>query len=251
MAKKFYLQGSEIKGGLLPIRIGGCIATDMITVHGKKVGRMWRDKPHRPESSGWSFCAGTEDQAYFDNVKNLDVYDVNTIANYDPEIIPFLYSAIGSEFERDATGKFVPYGASRQSGYAEGRCALDAGWSIELPLPCCSRVERGSLVLWRTGLTLWISVQLDPKQANADTLLNNAIKEMSPEAQDVELANDGELSRLSYVVRETDPNRPVPNYCCLMSHTFTNGNWLMIGIYCDTLEALAHAKSIHLSIRKI
>ena len=36
------------------------------------------------------------------------LYDVNTIANYDPEIIPFLDSPPGSAFERDAqTGEFV------------------------------------------------------------------------------------------------------------------------------------------------
>jgi hypothetical protein len=39
---------------------------------------------------------------------NIDIYDVNTIANYDPEIIPFLDSPAGSAFEReDGTGPFV------------------------------------------------------------------------------------------------------------------------------------------------
>jgi hypothetical protein len=36
------------------------------------------------------------------------VYDVNTIANYDPEIIPFLDAPLGSTFEREnGTGMFV------------------------------------------------------------------------------------------------------------------------------------------------
>jgi hypothetical protein len=36
------------------------------------------------------------------------VYDVNTIANYDPEIIPFLDAPVGSAFEREnGTGLFA------------------------------------------------------------------------------------------------------------------------------------------------
>jgi hypothetical protein len=36
------------------------------------------------------------------------VFDVNTIANYDPEIIPLLASPIGAAFERKGgRGKFV------------------------------------------------------------------------------------------------------------------------------------------------
>jgi len=38
---------------------------------------------------------------------NHAIYDVNTIANYDPEIIPFLNAPIGSAFERDSDGKIV------------------------------------------------------------------------------------------------------------------------------------------------
>jgi hypothetical protein len=42
-----------------------------------------------------------------DDAENLAVYDINTIANYDPEIIAFLESAIGSAFERDPiSGQF-------------------------------------------------------------------------------------------------------------------------------------------------
>jgi len=33
------------------------------------------------------------------------IYDVNTIANYDPEVVPLLEAPVGSSFERkDGTG---------------------------------------------------------------------------------------------------------------------------------------------------
>jgi Protein of unknown function (DUF2185) len=37
-----------------------------------------------------------------------EIYDLNTIANYDPDIIPFIESPVGAAFERDqASGQFL------------------------------------------------------------------------------------------------------------------------------------------------
>lgn len=69
---------------------------------------MYREEPDFDVDSGWRFLAGVESQEYLDDPKNMAIYDVNTIANYDPEIIPFLHAPIGSAFERDAgSGDFV------------------------------------------------------------------------------------------------------------------------------------------------
>lgn len=107
--KNFALSAEEIKP--LAQGYGGCIATDMITVHGKRVGYMVRDPSDRPYDSGWCFMAGGESQDYMDEAENHAVYDVNTIANYSPDIIPFLDAPPCSAFERDSTGKLiqVPY----------------------------------------------------------------------------------------------------------------------------------------------
>jgi hypothetical protein len=100
--KKFALRAD-----LAPNR-GGCIATDMITVEGHKVGYMYREEPDNDIDSGWRFMSGRESPAYMDDAANLAVYDVNTVANYDPDIIPFLDSPVGSTFERaDGTGAFA------------------------------------------------------------------------------------------------------------------------------------------------
>jgi hypothetical protein len=64
-------------------------------------------KAHDAGDSGWRFLSGHESQEYMDVAENHAVYDINTIANYDPEIIPFLASVTGSAFERDPTsGQF-------------------------------------------------------------------------------------------------------------------------------------------------
>jgi len=79
---------------------GACIATDKITVEGYPVRFMYREEPDNEVDSGWRFMSGFENDEYMDNPDNHEVYDVNTIANYDPSIIPFLNSEIGSVYEK-------------------------------------------------------------------------------------------------------------------------------------------------------
>ena len=108
--KQFRLSASQIKP--LATGHGGCMATDRITVDGQRVGYMSREATDRDYDSGWCFMAGDESQEYADTAGNYEIYDVNTIANYDPEIIPLLDAPPGSAFARNSvTGCFeqVPY----------------------------------------------------------------------------------------------------------------------------------------------
>ncbi len=103
--KNYKLKSSEIKQLISPM--GGGIATDAITVEGKKIKFMYRYAPNNNLDSGWQFFSGTETQEYLDNPKNSGVYDVNTIANYDAAIIPYLHLPFGTELERvDGTDTF-------------------------------------------------------------------------------------------------------------------------------------------------
>ena len=73
------------------------------------VGYMVREPSIRPHDSGWCFMAGDETQEYMDDPSNHAIYEVNTIANYSPDITPFLDAPPCSAFERDVqTGKFIP-----------------------------------------------------------------------------------------------------------------------------------------------
>ena len=106
-SKDFGLRADQIKP--LATNRGGCIATDMITVDGCKVGYMYREEPDNDVDSGWRFLAGKESQAYMDDPRNHGVYDVTTIANYDSDLILLLDAPIGSAFERaGGTGRFAP-----------------------------------------------------------------------------------------------------------------------------------------------
>jgi hypothetical protein len=96
--KKFKLSKDEIKE--LVTGVGGCLATDRITVDGELVDYMYREESSFDVDSGWRFFSGTEDQEYIDNPDNSAVYDINTIANYDKAIIPYLHLPTGTQLER-------------------------------------------------------------------------------------------------------------------------------------------------------
>jgi hypothetical protein len=97
-AKKFFIAREAIRD--LGVSRSGAFATDRITVEGKKVGYMYREKPARKEDSGWRFFAGDEDQAYIDDLRHTQIFAVNTIANYDPDIIPYLDTPAPCAFEK-------------------------------------------------------------------------------------------------------------------------------------------------------
>jgi len=99
-AKRFAIPGEQIRE--IAAGRGSCFATDHITVDGKKVGFMYREAPSHESDSGWRFFSGEESQSYVDDPRNLAIYDVNTIANYDQAILPHLDAAVGTTLARIA-----------------------------------------------------------------------------------------------------------------------------------------------------
>lgn len=108
--KKFGIKQEDLKQVVNDNR--GCVVTDKITVEGLKIGFMYREKPDEDieNDSGWRFFSGTEDQDYVDDYANSEILTINTVANYDPAILPYLKAKFGSEWERvEGTDKFQEY----------------------------------------------------------------------------------------------------------------------------------------------
>jgi hypothetical protein len=104
-SKKYKLKPEDFITLVPPM--GACMASDKITVEGFKVGYMNRQESINDVDCGWSFFSGLEDQEYADNPDNLAFYNVNTIANYDRAIIPYLSLPVGTELIRiEGTDKF-------------------------------------------------------------------------------------------------------------------------------------------------
>ena len=104
MDKVFKVAKSDIKN--IATGMGSCIATDLITVNGHSVGYMYREESSFDTDSGWRFMAGSETQDYMDVSNNSAIYDINTIANYDNDIVSLLDSPVGSAYERSTNGIF-------------------------------------------------------------------------------------------------------------------------------------------------
>ncbi len=98
MRKNFKLSAEEIRP--LIDGYGGCIASDKITVEGYPVRFMYREETEDDTDSGWRFMSAFESDEYLEDADNFGYYNVNTIANYDPSIIPFLDEPSGSVFEK-------------------------------------------------------------------------------------------------------------------------------------------------------
>jgi hypothetical protein len=103
-SKIFKLPADAIKP--LATGRGSCIASDHITVQGMPVSFMYREEAASQGDSGWRFFSGLENQAYAENSENFAMYDVNTIANYDPSIIPMLDEEVGTAWGKDSSGEF-------------------------------------------------------------------------------------------------------------------------------------------------
>ena len=97
---KFMLSEKQIKPLYFTTENSGCIASNRITVDGMKIGYLYREDPSDSKfpDSGWRFFAGDEDEEYTDTPKNFNIFNLNTICNYDESIIPLLNSEIGCAF---------------------------------------------------------------------------------------------------------------------------------------------------------
>jgi hypothetical protein len=243
MKRKLALDCDQLKR--LTTDRGGCIATDMITVEGKKVGYMARDTPIDHVDSGWQFLSGKESRAYISNKDNSAVYDVNTIANYDPDIVPYLDAPFGSSFERRGKkGRFVqvtgkpwkPRDPAQKGwpplGYplVKGEHELTPTWTIHLPQLFARRIEDGSLVLWRPGLTVWLCAwRNDRGESQAERLANFKKSASETRFAEREVVADG-ITRFDYRTRGKSGDAEVES---LNAFIFSDDGYLQAGIYFD------------------
>jgi hypothetical protein len=262
--KQFALRADQIKP--LAKNRGGCFATDMITVEGHKVGYMYREERRNDQDSGWVFTAGQESQEYMDDAENHDIYDVNTIANYDPDIIPFIDAPAGTAFEREApSGGFVQVAGepwepgTKQSMPAkkwpppglplvEGDHLLTTTWSIHLPERFARRVENGQLVLWRPGLTIWLTAWNNDHGESQGKRVAGLKKSVSP-ARFAEHESQGKnLTRYSYRLRDENDDGSVES---LYGFVMNDDGHLQMAIYFDDPKDEAEARQLVESVAEL
>jgi hypothetical protein len=246
---KYFKNAADI----LPIvgERGYCLGSKRITVDGARVGFLYREVPESQGDSGWHFMAGDESPEYCKNSSNFERYDVNTIANYDPEIIGFLDHPTGCEYDRAKDGSWrrlkSPDGkvvAIETLPDAAGHCALGLGWSVELPARFSRRIENSSeQFLWRRGITLIFTPHSggDPHRALAGMVASRP--RSATKFVDV---TDHEVRRVSYLIVEgsgTAASR------MMMGVAIAGDNLLIHQTSCDDEEGLSSAVRIWQSLR--
>ena len=250
MAKKFWLPADRIVDGLAPHY--ACFASDRIMVDGAPVGYMYRD------GEGWTFMAGDEDQDYADDPANLGLYSLNVLANYDRAIIAYLDAPPGAAFIRDGAG-FVedPEGAPVDPDAATppqlnpnfptcvGQLRISRDWVLTLPEPMNHRIEDGSLVFWRPGLTAWLSAWRDAEDGTAAARRNEFRSKVNPRAYDHAEWLSGAASCLSYRLAEDSDDARLP---ALYGYAVVGGNNLLLALYVDSGDDLASAQRMLRSV---
>ncbi|MFV8050746.1 DUF2185 domain-containing protein [Mycobacterium sp. 48b] len=249
-AKKFWLPADRVVAGLAPDY--ACFASDRIMVDGAPVGYMYRD------GDGWNFMAGDENQDYVDDPANLGLYSLNVLANYDRAIIDYLDAPPGAAFIRDGAG-FVedPEGAPAdpdsdtpvhlnphfptRSGYQQ----LTRNWALTLPQPMNQRMEDGSLVFWRPGLTAWLSAWGDDRDAT-DAIRRDEFKsKINPRAYNHSEWESGPALCLSYRLAEDHDDARLP---ALYGFAVAAASHLLLALYVDSGDDLASAQRLLRSV---
>jgi hypothetical protein len=112
----------------------------------------------------------------------------------------------------------------------EGDHALTARWMLHLPEQFARRVEDGDLVLWRPGVTIWLTAWGNDKNESQSQRLASAKRVSSPvRFAEREAVEDG-VTRFSYRLRDQNDNGPVES---INSLVFADDGELQLSVYFD------------------
>lgn len=123
----------------------------------------------------------------------------------------------------------------------EGQYQMTKEWSVTLPDKFNRRFEDKDLVLWRPGLTVWVSVWGNDKNESKEGRLKRIKSDISPQAFDIETTPKGEILRLRYRLKEGKEQGAVPAYYCFA--VGVTGH-VQMAIYLDNEKDSKSAQSI-------
>ena len=238
IAKQYKLTEDRIQR-MIP-DYGVAFATDRITVDGEQVAYMVRHKPDCEEDSGWVLHSKGESPEYIDDPENTSVFDLNTLCNYDPEIIRYLTYPPGTEVERNDEGKLRVTTESVDEPSMVfmypvdvGRVSVTDEWSFMVNSRMLRRFEDSELVIWKPGFTIWLSVSLSGLSV-ADKI-QKVLEDESAKGAEAEQETVGNLTKLRYFLEEEiDGNKQKSANIV----GFAEGHEIYMSIYYDIDEVL-------------
>lgn len=249
--KKQYCKTPDEIVRMLP-SLGGAIVTDRVAVDGAPVGYMERSEPTEQADSGWAFYAGDESQGYLDDPNNASLMDLNTIANFDHGILPFLMFPPGTQIERGTSGELEPVGQAPEAPPVRfllpafpGVNSLTKAWEVNTQEHMLRRVENGDLVMWRPGLTFYVTCFSSNDQDERE-LVADFTKDISPGAQCLSTNQAKGFTQISYrLIEQVDGHEQKGVYI----NGFAGNRVIYIAAYYDQESDLAVIESLADSLR--
>jgi hypothetical protein len=124
----------------------------------------------------------------------------------------------------------------------EGQHALTAEWSINLPEQFARRVEDGSLVLWRPGLTLWLTAWGNDHNESQSERLDGIKRTASPTRTDERVSQKRRLTRWSYRLRDRSSDGTAVE--SVYGFVIDERGHLQLAIYFDDVADEAKARAL-------
>jgi hypothetical protein len=118
---------------------------------------------------------------------------------------------------------------------------LTATWSIHLPEQFARRVEDGSLVLWRPGLTLWLIAWNNDKNETQAQRLAWLKDDPSPGRFDVRESVRRGVTRFSYRLLDKNEDGPVES---LNAYVIGDDGHLQLSVYFDDAADAVRAQEL-------
>ncbi len=130
----------------------------------------------------------------------------------------------------------------------ENKYQMTSEWSINLEQPYNRRIEEGSLVIWRPGLTIWVNIWNNDNNETIKERLKWIISESSPEAFEVTSYEKGTSYVHAYRLNEKNNGETSYSY---NSYVLSENAHVQLSIYFDSESDFEIAKSLVDSIEHV
>jgi hypothetical protein len=132
----------------------------------------------------------------------------------------------------------------------EGDQQLTANWALVLPARFNRRMEDGSLVIWRPGLTFRINVWGNDNKESVDARRAWILAEADPKRRREQTQRSGTLVRVTYELTEEDPEHSPRRFTSISGYVISPVGHVQITAYCDDSAALATGYQVIRSVRR-
>jgi len=129
----------------------------------------------------------------------------------------------------------------------EGRYQMTHEWALVLPEKFNRRIEDGSMVFWRPGMTVWINVWGNGKSTSREDRLHRIKADVSPKAFDIEEQTTSNPWRYTYRIKEHDEQGKV---AALYGFAVGESGHVQMAIYLDREADVANAYDIARSLQE-